>query len=158
MESPPAEKKGEFNSYLKGSGISLDWVEGYLTFIVITPKMLQPNLWLPQVLAATSAPLTQTEFLRFIELVMMRAQAISDMASSAQDFAAALAARSTKKKQDWLAGLATAASEFKSAWPKKGMKPEDIRLLTLAGREALTPDEWAELAPLIAFRQSRNRD
>lgn len=118
--------------------------------------MLQPNLWLPQVLAATSPPLSQKQFLRFIELVMMHAQAISDLVSVAADFAAGMETRSAKGKKDWLAGLATAAAEFKSAWPKKAMKAKDVRLLALVAGDTLTPEGWAEIAALIVYRHARN--
>lgn len=64
--------------------------------------------------------------------------------------------RSAKGKKNWLAGLATSAAEFKSAWPKKVMTAKDARLLALAARKHLTPEESAELWPLIAERQERN--
>jgi hypothetical protein len=70
-EAPAPEKKGEFAALLRNSGLAIDWVEGYLTSVVIAPQMIAPNRWLAPILNAVLPGLDPSKFQRFMDLLMM---------------------------------------------------------------------------------------
>ena len=88
-------------------------------------------------------------------LVMMRAQAASDMASEPGEFFASIARRSKKAQGDWASGFSEALDKFRSAWPKRGMTAEDRRLIEI-GAAGLAGVDLSEFAALIAIRHGRN--
>lgn len=154
-EAPLPEKKGEFATLLRGTELMPDWLDGYLTGVVIAPKMLMPNLWLPAILDAVLPRVDPSRFQRVMDLVMMRAQAASDQVVEPEAFAASMTARSKKGQKEWVAGFAYAIETFRSAWPKKGLTEEDRRLLAMVSKGRVL-DELTEFAALIASRHARN--
>jgi hypothetical protein len=154
-DAPAPEKKGEFAGFLRGSELTVDWVDGYLTAVIIAPQMIAPNLWLSPILQAVLPRLDPSKFQRFVDLVMMRTQVVSDQASAPDAFTAAMAARSKKGQADWSRGFSQAVGEFRDAWPKKGMTKEDRRLLEMAS-VGVGGAELVELAALLARRQAQN--
>jgi hypothetical protein len=90
-----------------------------------------------------------------MDLVMMRAQAVSDLASEPDAFVAAMNGRTKKGRADWAAGFAESAERFRTAWPKKGMTENDRRLLAAAA-DRLSGIGVSELAELVSDRQGRN--
>lgn len=155
QEAPAPEKKGEVSALLRGTDLAPDWLDGYLTGVVIAPKMLMPNLWLPAILDVVLPRIDPAKFQRFMDLVMMRAQAVSDLAGEPDAFVAAMNGRSKKGRADWAAGFAESAERFRTAWPKKGMTENDRRLLAAAA-DRLSGIEVSELAALVSDRQARN--
>jgi hypothetical protein len=90
-----------------------------------------------------------------MDLLMMRANEVSDLACDAGAFAASMAKRSKKGQGDWAMGFSQAAKRFRVAWPKKGMAKEDRRLLEMAS-DGVAVAELSEFADLIARRQVGN--
>jgi hypothetical protein len=117
--------------------------------------MLMPNEWLPAILDAVLPRIDPSRFQRFMDLIMLRAQAVSDLASKPEAFVASMAKRSKKAQMDWARGFADAITKFQSAWPKRGMTKEDRRLLIIASNGPAGFDV-AELASLIALQQTKN--
>jgi hypothetical protein len=117
--------------------------------------MIAPNQWLAPILDAVLPGLDPAKFQRFMDLLMMRAHEVSDLACDAGAFAASMAKRSKKGQGDWAMGFSDAAKRFRAAWPKKGMTKEDRRLLELAS-DGLAVAELSELASLIARRHAEN--
>jgi hypothetical protein len=154
-EAPEPEKKGEMTALLGSTDLAPDWLDGYLTGVVIAPKMLMPNEWLPAILDAVLPRIDPSRFQRFMDLIMLRAQAVSDLASKPEAFVASMAKRSKKAQMDWARGFADAITKFQSAWPKRGMTKEDRRLLIIASNGPAGFDV-AELASLIALQQTKN--
>ena len=154
-EAPLPEKNGEFATLLRGTELTPDWLDGFLTSVVIAPKMLMPNLWLPAILDAVLPRIDPSRFQRVMDLVMMRAQEASDLIAEPEAFTVSMAARSQEGREKWVAGFTQATEMFRSAWPKKGMTGEDRRLLAM-GSEGQVLGELSEFATLIASRQARN--
>jgi yecA family protein len=154
-EAPAPEKKGEIATLLRGTERTPDWLDGYLAAVVIAPKMLMPNDWLPAILNAVLPRIDPARFQRFLDLVMMRVQAASYLAADPEAFLASMAGRTKKRQANWAAGFSQATDTFRSAWPKKGLTEEDRRLLAMVS-EGRVPGELAEFATLIASRQIRN--
>ncbi len=154
-EAPAPEKKGEMAALLRGTDLAPDWLDGYLIGVVIAPQMLMPNAWLPAILDAVLPRIDPSLFQRFMDLVMMRAQAVSDLTSEPGEFVASMTKRSKKGQVEWAAGFADAVEKFRTAWPKKGMTEEDRRLLKIAS-DGLIGVELSDLAALIALRQAKN--
>ena len=153
--APEPEKKGEVSALLRGTGLSSDWLDGYLTGIVIAPKIIMPNQWLPRILDAVLPRIDPSRFQRFMDLLMMRAQAVAEIASEPAEFAASISNRSKKGQRDWASGFSEALDRFRSAWPQKGMTKEDSRLIEI-GVAGLAGADLPALAALIAKRQEKN--
>jgi len=110
---------------------------------------------LPAILDVVLPRIDPAKFQRFMDLVMMRAQAASDLAGEPDAFVAAMTGRTKKGRADWAAGFAESAERFRTAWPKKGLAENDRRLLAAAA-DRLAGIEVSELAALISDRQARN--
>ena len=153
--APGPEKQGEVAALLRATPLTPDWLDGYLTGIVIAPKMIMPNEWLPPILDAVLPRIDPSRFQRFMDLLMMRAQTVSDLASAPAELVAAVFSRAKKGQADWMSGFSRAVDKFRPAWPKKSLTREDRRLLELCAA-GLTSADLPELAALIAQRQARN--
>lgn len=147
QEAPAPEKKGEAAALLRGTDLSVDWLDGYMTGIAIAPQMIMPNQWLPPILDPVLQRIDPSQLQRFMDILMMRAQTVSDVA--------AISACSKKGQADWAGGFSDAISRFRTAWPKKGMTKEDKRLLVIV-TTGLASADLAEFAALIALRQEQN--
>ena len=154
-EAPTPEKKGEVAALLRGTDLSVDWLDGYMTGVVIAPQMIMPNQWLPAVLEPVLPRINPSQFQRFMDLLMMRAQAVSDVASDPDQLVAAISVRSKKGQAEWWNGFAEAMGKFRNAWPKKGMTKEDRRLFEVVSA-GLASTDLADFAVLVALRQERN--
>jgi yecA family protein len=154
-EAPTPEKKGEVAALLRGTDLSVDWLDGYMTGVVIAPQMIMPNQWLPAVLEPVLPRINPSQFQRFMDLLMMRAQTVSDVASVPDQLVAAISSRSKKGQVEGWSGFSDAIGKFRTAWPKKGMIKEDRRLLEMV-TAGLTSAGVEEFAALVALRQERN--
>jgi yecA family protein len=155
QEAPAPERKGEVAALLRGTDLSVDWLDGYITGVVIAPQMIMPNQWLPPILDPVLPRINPSQFQRFMDLLMMRAQEVSDVASVSDQLVAAISSRSKKGQAEWWSGFSDAMTKFRTAWTKKGMTKEDRRLLALV-TDGLTSADIEEFAGLVALRQEQN--
>lgn len=155
QEAPTPEKKGEVAALLRGTELSVDWLDGYMTGIVIAPQMIMPNQWLPAVLEPVLPRINPSQFQRFMDLLMMRAQTVSDVASVPDQLVATISGRSKKGQAEWWSGFSDAMGKFRTAWPKKGVTKEDRRLFEVVSA-GLASTDLADFAALVALRQERN--
>ncbi len=155
QEAPTPEKKGEVAALLRGTELSVDWLDGYMTGVVIAPQVIMPNQWLPAVLEPVLPRINPSQFQRFMDLLMIRAQTVSDVASVPDQLVAAISSRSKKGRAEWCSGFSDAVDKFRTAWPKKGVTKEDLRLFEVVSA-GLASTDWAEFAALVALRQERN--
>ena len=154
-EAPTPEKKGEVAALLRGTDLSVDWLDGYMTGVVIAPQMIMPNQWLPAVLEPVLPRINPSQFQRFMDLLMMRAQTASDVVSVPDQLVASISSRSRKGQVEWWSGFSEAMGKFRTAWPKKGMTKEDRRLFEVVSA-GLASTDLADFAALVALRQERN--
>jgi len=96
-----------------------------------------------------------SQFQRFMDLLMMRAQTASDVASVPDQLVASISSRSRKRQVEWWSGFSDAMTKFRTAWSKKGMTKEDRRLLAFV-TDGLTSADIKEFAGLVALRQEQN--
>jgi yecA family protein len=155
QEAPTPEMKGEVAALLRGTDLSVDWLDGYMTGVVIAPQMIMPNQWLPAILEPVLPRINPSQFQRFMDLLMMRAQTASDVASVPDQLVAAISVRSKKGQAEWWSGFSEAMGKFRNAWPKKGMTKEDRRLFEVVSA-GLASTDLADFAVLVALRQERN--
>jgi yecA family protein len=155
QEAPNPEMKGEVAALVRGTELSMDWLDGYMTAVVIAPQMIMPNQWLPAVLEPVLPRINPSQFQRFMDLLMMRAQTVSDVASVPDQLVAAISVRSKKGQVEWWSGFSEAMGKFRTAWPKKGMTKEDRRLFEVVSA-GLASTDLADFAALVAHRQERN--
>ena len=149
QEAPNPEMKGEVAALLRGTELSVDWLDGYMTAVVIAPQMIMPNQWLPAVLEPVLPRINPSQFQRFMDLLMMRAQTVSDVASVPDQLIAAISSRSKTGQVEWWSGFSEAMGKFRTAWPKKGMTKEDRRLFEVVSA-GLASTDLADFAALVA--------
>ena len=151
------ERKGELARMLKGAAISPDWIDGYLMGIIIAPKLITPNRWLPVLLEGAMNALEPTNLQRFLDLVMQRANQAIALAEDAAAFARHMKGCDTA---DWATGFSRACTGFKSSWPAKATAPDDRAMQKRVAEAAGTGLSDADLKTLgqwLAARHLRNR-
>ncbi|MEI4233938.1 UPF0149 family protein [Roseovarius sp. D22-M7] len=156
---PRPEREGELARFLKGSGISPDWVDGFLMSVSLAPKPISPSQWLQDLMGAVISNLNDDTFQRFVDLIMMRTNASLDQADTEDGVAVALSARSEVARQDWAAGFSHACGEFKSSWPAKLTAPDDrtmIKRVSTAAQTGFSPVELKIVSQWIAARHNQN--
>jgi len=129
QEEPAPEADGELSTLLDGANMTADWIDGYLMSVVIAPKMIAPNRWLPEILEKTAAGLDPADLQRFLDIVMMRANAAIATVDGQSDFEADMERRGVSGVRDWASGFHAGRESFKSSWPKKSVGPTDQAIL-----------------------------
>ena len=158
-DTPEPERKGELARLLKGAAISSDWNDGFLMAILLAPKMIAPNLWLPEIVNSAMAALRPGTIQRFIDLIMMRATRTFEQACNNDLFCAVMAKRSKMATRDWAAGFSHGCDRFRSHWPAKLTGPDDramINRVSDAMSTGFTDPERRDLGRWIEARRARN--
>jgi len=150
------ERTGELAKLLKGTSLTPDWIDGYLLAIVIAPKMITPNRWLPILLEGAMGRLEPTNLQRLLDLVMMRA---NDATRLAEDSGAVERRLGKTDAQDWAAGFSKGCATFRSSWPAKSTRPDDKamqKLVVVAAQSGFAGSEIRTLSQWIAARHAAN--
>jgi len=129
QQEPPPEGDGELSALLDGTDMTGDWIDGYLMSVVIAPKMITPNRWLPHILDSAAAGLDPADLQRFLDILMMRANAAIATVDGQIDFPADMKQRGVVGVREWASGFHTGRESFKSSWPKKSVGPTDQAIL-----------------------------
>lgn len=155
---PPAapEAKGELARLLKGGDLSPDWIDGYLMAAVIAPKMLTPDRWLQPLLNKAVGTLLPAGIQRFLDIVMMRANAAIALMDDEQGFQSVMTKRSKPGRHDWAAGFTAAHEASRPAWPAKALAPDDRAMLKLIAEGARVPFTLADIEMLGTWIKARN--
>ena len=138
------EGKGELARLLKGSDVSGDSLNGYLTAVMIAPEFTTPDVWLPPLMTGLRTS-GESSMQRLLDLVMLRFDAIR-VAMMDNDVSATL--RDAKDFGAWLSGF-DQASALKPAWPKKALTKEDRKILSLIKDGARDANTRQTLVPLL---------
>jgi len=158
-EEPEPERKGELARFVKGSAVTVDWIDGFLMSITLTPKLIAPNRWLPEILGSAMATLEPGTTQRFADLIMMRANTCVDQANDPAQFAAAMSKRSKMALRDWATGFSSACGQFRSSWPAKSTGPDDWAMMERVSDAIATGFSAPEIKLLsqwIAARHAQN--
>lgn len=119
LPPPEPERRGELAKLLKGSEISPQWVDGFLTAAIIAPQMILPNQWLAVLLDAANPALKQSGLQRFLDLIMMRANTAVEGAQDATSLSRQLAGLKAEAASDWARGFGTGFETFRASWPER---------------------------------------
>lgn len=129
QEEPAPEGDGELKTLLEGADVTADWIDGYLMSVVIAPKMIAPNRWLPQILENAAAGVGPVELQRLLDIVMMRANAAIAAVDGQRDFEADMKQRGPAGTRDWAVGFCFGRESFSSSWSKTSIGPTDHAIL-----------------------------
>jgi len=155
-EPAKPERKGELAKLLKATSLTPDWIDGYLTAVVIAPKFITPNRWLPILLEGAMGGLEATNLQRFLDIVMLRANDAIALAGESAAFARQMESRVL---MDWAAGFTRGCTTFKSSWPAKSTGPDDRamqKLVAKAAETGFTSSDLRTLSQWIAARHAAN--
>lgn len=159
-EPPKPERKDELAKLLKGAAISVEWIDGYLMSVVIAPKMIAPNRWLPILLDGAIAGLDPISLQRFLDIVMIRANDAIALAEDGGVFERRMGTLADLETQDWAAGFTTGCESFRASWPAKSTGPNDRamqRMVSDGAGGGLGGSELHTLGQWIAARHRRNQ-
>ncbi len=160
-EPPQTERTGELAKLLKGAALSADWIDGYLMAIVLAPKIIAPNRWVPEILNGAMEALGPITIQRFIDIVMMRVNATVAQACDSDLFASTTASRPKLAMRDWAAGFTLGCKTFRSSWPAKAVGPDDHamrHLISDAVGRGFSATDLGTLGQWIAARHASNKD
>jgi Uncharacterised protein family (UPF0149) len=153
---PRAEKPGELRRLLQGAEISADWVEGYLAAIRLAPKMIAPGAWLENLLPYALEALSENKLQRFLDLLILRYNALGDQLCDPATMDAVLGSMSDLDLEDWADGFSDGYESFKSSWPAKTLSKNDRAMLRHISQLSRDPQSrsgsTALLAPWLAAR------
>lgn len=140
------ETKGELDQLLKGSGLTPHGINGFLTALLIAPEFVSPTDWLPALMGGIEFP-GEGSVQRLVDIVMLRYGEIND-AVLAREIGHEIRELSAQELTDWAAGFSRVTSTLPHAWPKRALKPNDRKLLTLI-KDGATQDLSSELKPIL---------
>lgn len=158
-DEPAPEGPEEFAALLKGAKVTEDWIDGYLMAIIIAPKMIAPNRWMPPLFDHAITRMGPTDLQRFLDIVMMRAHAAIAIAEEPEDFALQMTERGAQGQQDWAAGFTLGCEKFKSSWPAKATGPNDRavqRQINNGSKAGLGAGEIHNIGQWLAARNAAN--
>ncbi|WP_159087065.1 UPF0149 family protein [Loktanella sp. Alg231-35] len=140
------EGKGELARLLKGTTLSPDSIDGYLTGILVAPEFTTPPDWLPPLLGEISFA-GEGSVQRVLDILMLRYGTIRD-ALMVDDFGADLRKYGKRQFANWLDGFAQAGA-LPDAWPKRALSADDRNILRRIRDGAEQPDAQTTLKPLL---------
>lgn len=159
QEEPAPEGDGELSALLDGTDMTADWIDGYLMSVVIAPKMIPPERWLPHILEHVAAELDPTGLQRCVDIVMMRANSAIATADGQSDFPAEMKQRGSGGAREWASGFHAGRESFASSWPKKSVAPTDqaiLRQITEARRHGLPAPGIRVVGQWLSARHAMN--
>ncbi len=158
-QEPLPEQKGELARIVKGSAITVDWIDGFLMSITLAPKLIVPNKWLPEILGSAIANLGPDSIQRFADLIMLHANTCVAEAGMPAEFTGSMAKRSKRAMRDWATGFSYAYGQFRSSWPTKKTTADDRAMINQVSDAMATGFSAAglkTLSLLIAARHDQN--
>jgi yecA family protein len=138
LSAPPAAKPevhGEIGHLLVHAGLSEPYLQGYLTALAISPLTPTARTWLGPLLGQAEFP-SEGDLERLLELIMMRANRISEEAADPKTVTRWIAALDETSLRDWTAGFDDLVAAAKAAWPNKALAADDKRVLKDIGAVA----------------------
>ena len=144
-EPPEPERAGELAGFLAVSGLTPDWVDGFLMAAAVAPDPVSPGDWLGGLFEAMGILERDDQLDRLIAIVMARYNAVAAPQGQTA-LAAAFAGRPPAVAQAWLAGFADFVASFRDAW-RPGIVPKADRsvLRQIQGAGAGRADDLAKL-------------
>lgn len=148
LESPEieAERQGELAGLLKGSPLTPDRIDGYLTAVLIAPEFAPPNEWLMPLMQGIEVK-GHGSIQRILDILMLRYGALNE-AVILGEIGRELRDLPPKRFQDWTEGFAQAVDGIKGAWPKRALSRDDKQVINLI-RSAAIEDLTPTLKPLL---------
>jgi len=157
---PKPEKRDELKKILKasGSGITANWIDGYLAAISVAPKMINPNDWIGALLSAGGDFENQDQLQRYLDLVVLRYNSFNALLGDEDEVKTAVTKRSIMRVQEWCAGFGDAVGDHPVPWKSKAVKADDKKILHLIDNVAGGAEEPRSLTPVIpAWLVARRR-
>jgi hypothetical protein len=155
-----AEDTSDLLSAVGASETAPSWLDGYLTAVVIAPKMPAGNVWMGGLLNGMSKPVNQETVEALIYAVMGRYNAIgSGLFEHAE--APGFSTLTDESLRAWARGFEHGVATIGDAWNARSLKRDDKHLVQLIGRIAaegqLAFDPRAIITSWIASRFDKKR-
>lgn len=126
--APRSELHREIDGLLAGAGMSLPYLQGYLTAFAVSPVMPPAQAWIGPLLGGIDFP-GERALNEFLEFVSMNANRVNDEAADPTAVAEAIAALDAGGLRDWAEGFADLVEAVKRAWSTKSLAADDKRVL-----------------------------
>lgn len=122
------EATGELGRLLRKMSFGPNMIDGYLTAVIVAPRSVTPNDWLPPLLGEINLPVCN-KLQRILDIIMLRFDTIQNDILDG-DIGSNFRKRSARKFEDWLSGFAQ-ASAIRAAWPKRALSRGDQKIFKL---------------------------
>ena len=153
------EGRGELDRLLRGTGLSSDWIDGYLMAVILAPRRIAPQRWVSELLEQIVPQLAPESLERFLELVAFRANGAQEETDDPSLFDAAMARRDKKAMSAWAAGFSYNQQSHRANWPRSALANDDramLRLISDRQEGSFTQEEQRLLGQWIAARRTKN--
>ena len=157
---PEVEKNGELDRLLTNAEIAADWIEGFLMAVTIAPKEISPNRWFPEILGAAMDVLEPDRLQRFVELITLRFERITEQASSEASLLKHFQQLNDVNLYDWSEGFSYACDVFSGSWTSKSTSNDDRnmrKLIANAGFNGFDLSAQKLLSQWIVARHAASR-
>jgi yecA family protein len=111
------------------------WLDGYLTAVVIAPKVPDPNEWVGGLMEGTSGPVSQEAAQSLLHAVISRYNEIG-VTLSEQGKATGITQFTDKDLGVWARGFTYGVGMISGSWKARLLKKDDNNLLDLIGQVA----------------------
>jgi yecA family protein len=111
------------------------WLDGYLTAVLIAPKVPDPDAWVGGLMEAMSGPLNPEAAQSLLFAVISRYNEIR-IALSEQGEATGIAELTDKDLKAWARGFIHGVTTIPAAWKARSLKKDDKNLIDLIGKVA----------------------
>lgn len=140
------EATGELGRLLRKAPFSPNLIDGYLTAVIVAPRLVTPTDWLPPLLAETNLPVGK-KLQRVLDIIMLRYNALQN-ALDEGDIGSGFRKHTARNFEDWLSGFSQAGA-VPGAWPKRVLSKDDKKILGLIKDGVQDVHIQATLKPLL---------
>ena len=140
------EGRGEFAKLLKGSGLTPEAVNGYLTGVLVAPEFVTPTDWLPPLLEGRAIG-GEGDLQRVLDILMLRYGEINDRVHDGE-VGNAVRKLSETAFADWLTGFRLCTT-LAPAWPKRALGRDERKILSLIAEAERDEAVLDTLRPLL---------
>lgn len=140
------EGRAEFAELLKGSGLTPEAANGYLTGVLVAPEFVTPTDWLPPLLEGRAIG-GEAGLQRVLDILMLRYGEINDRVLDGE-VGNAIGKLSDTAFAEWLTGFRLCMT-LAPAWPKRALGRDERRILSLIAEAERDEAVLDTLRPLL---------
>jgi yecA family protein len=156
---PAPEKTGELARLMQSAGMDITppWLDGYLTAIVVAPKMIKPTDWIGSLLGQSHNFADHDQLQRFLDLILYRYNEANADTVDPESNKTRVDPLDDALFRQWSAGFSDCVVRHKVKWTAGTVKKDDKAILKLLADMAAGRGVASDLKPILPAWISRRR-